>query len=230
MATKKVVAIIGASGDMGSAIAKALVNSDYRLLLVSRDKSKAVKLFAWLKRKRPTAEVEIVESEKEACREADIILLAVPYKTEKEVAENIREVATQKVVIDVSNPLNDAYYHLVTAPGASAAEELQKVLPNSKVVKAFNMIFASDLAQLGEKEKQIKTFIAGDDEEALSIVGEMSVSMGLKPVIAGGISQSGNLEKMMVQLIELKKEENYNNLIGLNVRRHSPVTFKSVIR
>jgi NADPH-dependent F420 reductase len=230
MATKKTIAIIGASGDMGSAIAKALVYSDYRLLLVSRDKSKVVKLSAWLKRKTSTAEVEIVECEKEACWEADIILLAVPYKTEKGVAENIREVATQKVVIDVSNPLNETYDHLITARGTSAAEELQKALPNSKVVKAFNMIFASDLTQLAEKEKQIKTFIAGDDEEALGVVSEMSVSMGLKPFIAGSIAQSRNLEQMMVQLIELKKEENYNNLIGLNIRRHSAITFKSVIR
>jgi len=35
---------------------------------------------------------------------------------------------------------------------------------------------------------------------------------------------------MADELIELKKEENYNNLIGLNIRRHSTITFKSVIR
>ena len=108
MAVKKTIAIIGATGEMGSVLAKALINSNYRLLLMSRDKSKVGKLSAYLKRKTPTAEIAVIECEKEACWEADIILLAVPYKVEREVAEKIREVATQKVVIDVSNPLNES--------------------------------------------------------------------------------------------------------------------------
>src|SRR6476469_5744485 len=98
MATKKTVAIIGATGDMGSALAMSLVNSNYRLLLMSRNKSKVGKLSAYLKSKNPAAEVAVIGCEKEACWEADIILLAVPYQVEKEVAEKIREVATQKLV------------------------------------------------------------------------------------------------------------------------------------
>jgi 8-hydroxy-5-deazaflavin:NADPH oxidoreductase len=230
MATKKTVAIIGASGDMGSAIARSLVNSNYRLLLMSRDKTKLAKLFAYVKRKSSTADVAITECEKEACWEADIILMAVPYRSERQVAEKIREVSTQKIVISVSNPLNETHDQLITALDMSSAEELQKALPHSKVVKAFNTVFACELTQHTATEKQIKTFIAGDDKEALQVVSEMSVSMGLKPVLAGSISQSRNLEQMVLQLIELKKEENYNNLIGLNIHYHSPITFKSVIR
>jgi 8-hydroxy-5-deazaflavin:NADPH oxidoreductase len=230
MSVKKTIAIIGASGDMGSALATALVNSNYRLLLMSRDKSKAGKLASYLKRQTPRAEVEIIDCEKEACWEADIILLAVPYKIEKEVAEKIREVATQKVVIDVSNPLDESYGHLITAPNLSAAEELQKALPHSRVVKAFNTVFACDLMQHGTKEKQIKTFIAGDDEEALRVVSEIAAAMELKPVLCGNLSTARKTEEMMLQLIELKTEENYNNIIGQSIHRHSPITFKSVIR
>ena len=35
---------------------------------------------------------------------------------------------------------------LVTAPGTSAAEELQKLFPNAKVIKAFNTTFAEDFS------------------------------------------------------------------------------------
>lgn len=230
MATKKTIAIVGASGDMGTAIAKSLVNSNYRLLLVSRDKTKLAKLFAYIKRKSPTADVAITDCEKEACWEADIILIAVPYRLESQVAEKIREVSTQKIVISVSNPLNETYDQLVTDSNMSSAEELQKVLPHSKVVKAFNTLFACDFMHPASIEKQIKTFIAGDDKESLETVSEMAIAMGLKPVLAGSLSQSRKLEQMVLQLIELKKEENYNNLIGLNVHHHSPITFKSVIR
>lgn len=230
MAAKKTIAIIGASGDMGSAFAKALVNSNYRLLLMSRDRSKVEKLSAYLKAKTPTAEVAVIECEKEACWEADIILLAVPYRAEVGVAEKIREVITQKVVIDVSNPLDGTYDHLMTTPNTSAAEELQKALPNSKVVKAFNTIFATDLTQAIKEGKQVETFIAGDDQEALHTVSEMATAMGFKPVICGSLSASRNVEQMILQLIELRTEENYNNIIGSGMYVHAPLTFKSVIR
>ena len=62
---------------------------------------------------------------------------------------------------------------LETDPGTSAAEELQKLLPNAKVVKAFNTTFASDFSQPVIDGKQVDAFIAGDDEEALSVVREM---------------------------------------------------------
>jgi len=230
MATNKTVAIIGATGDMGSAIAMSLVNSNYRLLLMSRDKTKLAKLFAYIKRNNPATEVATIECEKEACWEADIILLTVPYKVENEVAEKIREVATQKVVIDVSNPLNESHNHLITEPDTSAAEELQKLLPNSKVVKALNTIFASDLTHAIKESKQIKTFIAGDDQEALQTASEMVSAMGLEAVPYGSLSAARKLEQMILQLIELKIEENYNNIFGRNMLRHAPITFKSVIR
>ena len=230
MAAKKTIAIIGATGDMGSALAKALVNSNYRLLLMSRDESKLRKFSACLKEKTPAAEVAVIDCEKEACWEADIILLAVPYGAEKEVAGKIRAVATQKVIIDVSNPLNQSYDHLITETDTSAAEELQKALPNSKVVKAFNTIFAADLTTRIKEGEQVKTFIAGDDQEALQTVSEIAAAMGLKPVLCGNLSSARKIEQMMLQLMELKTEENYNNIIGGNMYRHAPITFKSVIR
>jgi NADPH-dependent F420 reductase len=225
MAAKKTIAIIGATGDMGSGFANALINSNYRLLLMSRDKSKVEKLSAYLKEKTPTAEVAVIECEKEACWEADIIPLAVPYRAEMEVAEMIREVITQKVVIDVFNPLNENYDRLITAPGTSAAEELQKALPNSKVVKAFNTNFAADFTKPIKDGKQIKTFIAGDDQEALHTVSEIAAAMGLKPVRCASLSASRNLEQMMLDLIELRTEENYNNIAGLGIHVRALLTF-----
>jgi NADPH-dependent F420 reductase len=230
MATKKTIAVIGATGDMGCAFVKALANSNYRLLLMSRDKNKVGKLSANLKEKNPAADVEVVECEREACWEADIILMAVPYEAEREVAEKIREVTTQKVVIDLSNPLNEKYDRLITAPGTSAAEELQKELPNSKVVKAFNTIFSTDFTQALKESKQIKTFIAGDDQEAVQTVSDMATAIGFEPVVCGSLSASRTIEQMMLQLIELKTEENYNNIMGWGKHVHAPLNFKSIIR
>jgi hypothetical protein len=228
MAARQTIAIIGANGNMGSAFAKALVNTNYRLLLMSRNTDKLANLSACLKRKNSNADVEIVECVKDGCWEADIILMAVPYSAEKAVADKIREVATQKVVISISNPLNETYDHLITDPTTSAAEELQNVLPHSKVVKAFNTVFAADISRPNVEGKQEKTFLAGNDNEALQIVGELATVMGFKPVLCGSLSDAKKLEQMILQLIELKREENYNRITGWDTHSHAPITFKSV--
>ena len=44
-----------------------------------------------------------------------------------------------------SNPLNNTYNDLETAPDTSVAEALQELLPHAKVVIVFNIIFAGDL-------------------------------------------------------------------------------------
>jgi predicted dinucleotide-binding enzyme len=70
------------------------------------------------------------------------------------------------------------------------------------VVKAFNTIFATDFTHPTREGEQIKTFIAGDDREAIETVSEIATAMGFKPVLCGSLSASRNLEQMMLQLIE----------------------------
>jgi hypothetical protein len=141
MRTKQTIAIIGATGNMGTAISKSISKGNYRLLLTARDFNKSEDLVNEIRSNNFLAEVEAIDCSVNASWEADIIILAVPFLKEKEIAERIKEVANQKIIISISNPLNESYSGLVTDPSTSAAEELQKILPNSKVIKAFNTTF-----------------------------------------------------------------------------------------
>src|SRR5574337_795483 len=107
MATKKTIAIIGASGKMGSAIAKSLSKGNYRLLLIANQHEKVEQLIDEIKSNNPSADVDSMGCPFDASWEADIIIPAVKYKVEKEVAEKIKQVATQKIVVSISNPLNE---------------------------------------------------------------------------------------------------------------------------
>jgi len=217
MATKKTIAIIGASGNMGSAIARSLANGNYRLLLIAQHHEKVQQIIKEIKTINPSADVESMSCPFDASWQADIIIPAVNYNVEKEVAEKIRDVATQKIVVSISNPLNENYNGLVTAAGKSAAEELQSHLPHSKVIKAFNTVFANDFAQPVIDEKQVDVFIAGEDEEALNIVSELVTEAGFNPIIAGGLSSSRTLENMTALLIQLNMRYNYNWVGGWKV-------------
>jgi predicted dinucleotide-binding enzyme len=92
MNTKQVVAVIGASGNMGSAFARSLSKGNYRILLRSSKTNAIQSLLNEIKNNRFSADVEVVDDDIEACWEADVIILAVPYAAEKRIAETIRSV------------------------------------------------------------------------------------------------------------------------------------------
>ena len=217
MNTKQTIAVIGASGNMGSAISKSLSKGNYRLLLFSNEKGKTEALINEIKNSHAAADLEALECPTDASWEADVIILAVPFQAEKELAEKIREVANQKIVISIANPLNEAYEGLVTSPGTSAAEELQKLLPNAKVVKAFNTTFAADFITPVIDGKQVDSFIAGNDEEALQTISELVTTAGFNPIVAGDLSVSRTLEAMQLLLIRLGMKYNYNWLAGWKI-------------
>lgn len=217
MKTKQTIAIIGATGNMGSAIANSLSKGNYRLLLQSDNQDKLNKLVDEINTKNNNADLEAIVCPTEASWEADIIILAVPYQAEKEIAEKIKEVANQKIAISIANPLNESYDGLVTAPDTSAAEQLQQLLPHSKVVKAFNTTFAADFSSPVIDGKQVDAFIAGNDEEALQTVKELVSTAGFNPIIAGQLSVSRILENMQLLLIQLGMKYNYNWLAGWKI-------------
>ncbi|HEX2534626.1 MAG TPA: NAD(P)-binding domain-containing protein [Chitinophagaceae bacterium] len=217
MSTKQTIAIIGASGNMGSALAKSLSKGNYRLLLHSNKPEKVQALVSDILSSHPTADVEGISCSAEACWEADIIIAAVPYASEREVAVKVKEFANQKVVISISNPLNETFSGLATAPDTSAAEELQKLLPNSKVVKAFNTTFAADFATPVIDGKQVDAFIAGNNEEALQTASELVSTAGFNPIIAGDLTVSRTLESMQLLLMQLTMKHGYNWLAGWKI-------------
>ena len=220
MQTKQTIAIIGAAGNMGSAISRSISKGNYRLLLKGNEQADLDTLVKEIKTNNADADVEAAVCPAEASWEADVIILAVPFEAEKEIAAKIKEVANQKIVISIANPLNETYNGLVTAPDTSAAEELQKLLPDSKVIKAFNTTFAADFATPVINGKQVDAFIAGDDEDALETVKELVSTAGFNPIVAGNLSVSRTLENMQLLLIQVGMKYNYNWLAGWKILRN----------
>jgi NADPH-dependent F420 reductase len=217
METKQTIAIFGATGNMGSAIAKSLAKGAYRLLLISNDMEKLKSLQSNISANSSTTEPEIMQSLNDTDSKPDIIILAVPYAAEAEIAPAIRQLAAGKTVISIANPINKNLTGLVTAPDSSAAEDLQKLLPDSKVVKAFNTTFAGDFAQPVIDGKQVDAFIAGNDEPSVKTVAELVKTAGFNPIIAGDLPVSRTLENMQLLLMQLGLKYNYNWLAGWKI-------------
>lgn len=209
MNNKQTIAIVGV-GNMGSAISKSLAKAGYPLLLNAPNPEKVKSLMEEIKNSGSSEKVEHKTSVKDLGKAADIIILAVPYQAESELAGELRDVAKGKIVISISNPLNETYDGLVTDPDTSAAEELQQALPDAKVVKSFNTVFAADYANPNIDGKKVDAFVAGDDDDAVNRISEVVQSMGLNPLIAGKLSTSRTLENMQLLLIQLNMKNDYN--------------------
>ncbi|MGV3762000.1 NADPH-dependent F420 reductase [Parapedobacter sp.] len=210
MKTKLTIAIIGSTGNMGSAIAKSLAKGRNRLMLLGRDETKLNTLYNDIHTQNNDADVEMVGCPKDASWEADIVILAVPYAAEAAVAEEIKPYVTQKIVVSIANPMNDTFDSMVTPADSSAAQELQKLLPDAQVVKAFNTTYAANFAEPVIGDKQADAFVAGDDELAVQTVAGLVESMGLHPVVAGNLATSHTLEHMQLLLIQLTVKNGYN--------------------
>ena len=220
MQTKQTIAVIGATGNMGRAISRSLAKGNYRLLLCARNPQDTMELAGEIKATQPSADVESMDCKINASWEADIVIMAVPFDAEREIAEKIREMVNQKIVVSIANPLNSSFDGLVTPPDTSAAEELQQLLPHAKVVKAFNTTFAADFMTPVIDGQQADAFIAGNDEEALQTVSELVVTAGFNPIVAGDLSVSRTLENMQLLLIQLGMKYNYNWLAGWKILHH----------
>ena len=103
-----------------------------------------------------------------------------------------------KVVIDTTNPLDFSQgvppRFTVTLEN-SLGEQIQKLIPNAKVVKAFNTIGAHIMVNPQREEGSPDLFIAGNDADAKKIFSSLAEQMGWQSVIdLGDISQSFWLE------------------------------------
>jgi hypothetical protein len=113
---KQAIAILDATGENGKVIAKALAK-DHRLLLVGHDRQLLERLAEEVKINAPEADLDCLGCACEASWEADVIIMDT--LDEEEVAAKIRQVATQKLVIELREQTGENILH--------------QLLPNSKI-------------------------------------------------------------------------------------------------
>lgn len=173
------IGIIG-DGNVGSALQRGLTRAGHQATAVGND---------------PAAV-------REAARSAEVLVLAVPFGAIDEAVRNVGGEADGKVVIDVTNALNPDY-SLAIGFTTSGAEELQKKLPQSRVVKAFNTVFAQHMDSGRVKGEQLTVLVAADDSTAKNLVIDLAKAIGFDAVDAGPLQNARLLEPLALENIAL---------------------------
>jgi predicted dinucleotide-binding enzyme len=140
----------------------------------------------------------------EAAKWGEVIILAVPYENLDEAIKEVKPFADGKVVIDVTNAVNDNLELSIDCTSFSS-EQTQKKLPKAHVVKAFNTVFASNQSVGKIIKEQLTAFIAGDDLDTKQTVAGLTRDIGFDPVDCGPLKSARYLDGIaMIQLAFLQ--------------------------
>jgi hypothetical protein len=107
-------------------------------------------------------------------------------------------------VVDVTNRMSFGANGVEMDTATSNAEELATLLPDARVVKAFNTLFASKQADPEVEGVTLDGFVAGDDPAAKAAVIELVESIGLNPVDVGPLVRARQLESLAFLNIALQ--------------------------
>lgn len=207
------IGIIG-SGNIGSGLGKIWVQKGHKVMFsFSRNQEKLKTLAA-------AGQNSSAGSPAEAVRHSDVLLLSVRW-------ENVAEALTaagplqDKIVIDCTNPLTPDLSELAVGHATSAAEEIAKMAPGAKVVKAFNTVFAdiyhSESRLFGSRMATM--FYCGNDDGAKTTVAKLIMETGFQPIDSGPLKSARYLEPLAMLMIQLGYGQGMGTNIALNLTR-----------
>jgi predicted dinucleotide-binding enzyme len=137
--------------------------------------------------------------------DSEVVVLAVYYPDAREVVEQYADQLEGKVVVDITNPVNETYDALVTPPDGSATAELRKLAPGARFVKAFNTTFPNTLHEGKVAGHPLDVLIAGDDDEAREVVAGLARDGGLNPIEVGPEARARELEALGLLHIQVQQ-------------------------
>ncbi|EHS87048.1 Dinucleotide-binding enzyme [Limosilactobacillus gastricus PS3] len=149
----------------------------------------------------------------------DLVVFAVPFAAEKDLANQYQAQLAGKIVVEIANPLNfDNWDELVVPSDSSAAEILQTVLPQSKVLKAFNTTFAGTLNSGQVGDNQTTVLVAGDDEDAKETFASALSGSPLTVMDAGKLKRAREMEALGFLQMTLAAQDkiSWNGGFGIN--------------
>ncbi|MBI5075937.1 MAG: NADPH-dependent F420 reductase [Nitrospirae bacterium] len=200
------IGVIG-SGNMGSGLGRIWAGKGHEIIFsYSRSQEKLSSLAASAPNAKTGTPAEAAQ--------AEVILLSVRWS---DVPDALKQAGSLngKIVIDCTNPLKPDLSGLELGHTSSAAEEIARMAPGAKVVKAFNTAFAQVYEERSRLfgSRRASMFYCGDDAEAKSAAARLITDVGFDPVDCGPLTSARLLEPVAMLVITL----GYGMKMGTNM-------------
>jgi predicted dinucleotide-binding enzyme len=208
------IGIIGA-GAVGTGLTKRLVSKGHSVMLsFSRDSAKLASVAATLgARSGNVADAE---------RFGEVVVLATPWTAAADALKQIPVPDSRKILWDCTNPLKPDLSGLLVGMTTSGGEEIAKLVPWARVVKAippFAEVLHSPNLELDGKRQSI--FVCGDDQEARAPVAILIQIIGAEAVDAAPLSLARFAEPAAMLLVQLAYAHGFGVRIGVSFIREA---------
>lgn len=188
------IGIIG-TGVVGQTLGTGLTAKGHSVKIGSREPH-SEKLQKWQNEAGPNASTGTLA---ETAKFGDLIILATNWHgTESALTQAGPDNLAGKVVIDATNPLafGPKGPDLGVGFTDSAGEQVQRIIPQAKVVKALNTVSAFMMLVPNSLGETADMFIAGNDAGAKKEVTTFLESFGWPVIDLGNIEESRLIEAM----------------------------------
>jgi 8-hydroxy-5-deazaflavin:NADPH oxidoreductase len=197
------VGVLG-SGVVGQRLAAGFSSRGHDVMIGTRDPDKA-ELRDWLAGDGAGVRAGTF---RETAEHGEILVLAVlGDAAQSAIADAGAGNFTGKVVIDAMNPLDfsGGFPPKLSISGAdSLGEQVQRTLPDAKVVKAFNTIGNTYFVDPRFSQGEPTMLIAANDAEAKQTVRDVLTRFGWSDVVdLGGIEASRELEAICIAWVKI---------------------------
>lgn len=200
------IAVLGGTGKEGSALAMRWAVNGYRVLVGSRNAEKAHSAVAEMNGALG-GDYLVGMSNEEATKEAQIVVLSVPYSAHKETLSGIKPFLNGKILIDLTVPLLPPSITTVHIPeGLSACLEAQAFLGDvCRVVAAFQNVSAVKLKEV-HAFVDCDVLVCADDDAAKEDAMKLVEGAGLRAIDAGVLKNAVAIEAMTPVLLHINKK------------------------
>ena len=188
-------------------LAWQLVRAGYPVIIGSRGLEKAENAAAALL-DRAGGDVNVKGlANADAAAAADLVILTVPFASQRPTLESVREAVQGKIFVDATVPLvPPKVMRVQLPPGGSAAKQAQEYLgDNVRVVSAFQNVAAAHLNADDAHLDECDVLVSGNDKDAREVVVQVAEDLGMKAWHAGPIDNSVVAEALTSVLIFMNK-------------------------
>ena len=196
---KKLISLLGGTGDLGTGLATRLLKAGYKIIIGSRTLEKAQQA------ERSLGKNTKGLLNKDAALQGEVVILTVPFAHQRGILEECKTELKGKLFIDTTVPLMPPKVATAQLPSeGSAAEIAQNILGDDmKVVSAFQNISAELLQS--DKEIDCDVLVCGNKKEWRQEVIDLVNTLGMKGWHAGMLPNSAAVEAMTSVLISINK-------------------------
>ena len=184
-------------GNVGFAIADRLAGAGHEVI-IAHDNPASGSVRDALGRNASMRRLPVAE----AVTAADAVFLSTPFRAVDAVLAGVR--FGGRPLIDCTNPVGPGLTHR-SPDAASGAEHVQALASDARVVKAFSIYGYENFADstFPHPDTLPAMFIAGDDDDAKSVVSALAADMGFAAKDTGPLSQSLHLEHLALLWIKM---------------------------